>query len=292
MRSLTIFWIAICGALPALAQDAPVEPKRAEERKLGWSNIADMGFVLTSGNAATSALTVDDKPVRAWENAELSFRFGALRTKTVDDRFAIGTAEDFRVIEDANRHVDNERYYVAGRYDRNITECFFWVVGAGWDRDRDAGIQDRTIVYGGLGNKWRDDNHMRFKTDYAITFTNRVDEIVDPERDENFSEARLSSEYMHKLAANAQFDSDFVFFVNVSDAGDYRFNTINAITSKLSSLMALRFGAQFVYQNLPALEKIELFDLDPSDGGVPVGAAVVRKKALDTILKFSLVIRF
>ncbi len=290
MRYLTFLCIAICGALPALAQDAPVEPNRAEDRKLGWSNVADMGFVLTSGNAATSALTVDDKLVRVWEDAELSFRFGALRTKTVDDRFAIGTAEDFRVIEDDSRELDNERYYAAGRYDRDITERFFWVAGAGWDRDLDAGIDNRSIVYGGLGNKWRDDDHMRFKTDYAVTFTHRIDEIADPERDVNFSEARLSWDYMHKLAANAQFDSDFVFFVNVSDGSDYRFNNIDAITSNLNSVMALRFSAQFLYQNLPALEEIDLFDLDPSDGGFPVGTAVVRKRTLDTILKFSLVI--
>jgi putative salt-induced outer membrane protein YdiY len=286
---LTCFWIAILGAVPALAQDAPVEPSREEERKLGWSNVADVGFVLTSGNTATSSLTLDDKLVRAWKNAELAFRFGVLRAKTVDDRFAVGTAADFRVTEDVSRELDNERYYVAGRYDRNITEQFFWVAGAGWDRDLDAGIANRSIVYGGLGNKWRDDDHTRFKTDYTATFTHRIDEIPDPERDVNYSEARLSWDYMHKVAAHAQFDSDFVFFVNVGDGSDYRINTIESVTSNLSSVMALRFSAQFLYQNLPALEEIDLYD---TDGGRVVGTAVVRKKAIDTILKFSLVITF
>jgi putative salt-induced outer membrane protein YdiY len=290
MHYLTWFWIAILGAVSARAQDTPVEPNRQEERTLGWSNIADVGFVLTAGNTSTSSLTVDDKLIRAWENAELSFRFGVLRAKTVDDRFAVGTPEDFRVAEDTSREIDNERYYVSGRYDRDITERFFWVAGAGWDRDLDAGISNRSILYGGVGNKWRDDDHMRFKTDYTLTFTHRIDEIPDPERDTNYSEARFSSDYMHKLAANAQFDSDFVFFVNVGDGSDYRFNTIESVTSSLNSLMALRFSAQFLYQNFPAFEEIDLYDVDP--GGRVVGTAVVRKKKLDAILKFSLVVTF
>lgn len=290
MHHLTWFWVAILGAVPALAQDTPVEPNREEERKLGWSNVADVGFVLTSGNTATSSLTVDDKLVRAWKDSELAFRFGVLRAKTVDDRFAVGTVEDFRVAEDTSREIDNERYYASGRYDRDITERFFWVAGAGWDRDLDAGIENRSIVYGGLGNKWRNGDHLRFRTDYTVTYTHRIDEIPDPERDVNFSEARLSWDYMHKLAANSQLDSDFVFFVNLGDGSDYRFNTIESVTSNLNSLMALRFSAQFLYQHIPALEEIDLYDVDP--GGRVVGTAVVRKKTLDSILKFSLVITF
>jgi putative salt-induced outer membrane protein YdiY len=279
-------------ATQARAQDptqTAVQRDRDEERELGWSNVADFSFVLTSGNSSTSTLSVDDKLVRAWENAELSIRGGALRVRTTDDRFAIGTENDFEVIEDTTRDLDNERYYIFGRYDRDITDRFFWVAGGGWDRDGNAGIDSRSIIWGGLGNTWKDDEHIKFKTDYGITFTHRVDEILDPERDENYSEARLAWDYAHKFPGNTQFDSDFVYYLNLSNVDDYRFNTLNSVTTNLSSVFALRFGLQFLYQSLPAFEEIDLF---PFEGGAQTGVAVVRKKRLDSVVKFSVVMTF
>lgn len=280
----------ILSTTTARAQDTAVQRDRDEERELGWSNVADASFVLTSGNSSTSALSVDNKLVRTWDNAEFSFRLGALRTNTADDRFAVGTSGDFQVIEDTTRDLDNERYYLFGRYDRDITERLFWVVGSGWDRDRDAGVSNRTLVFGGVGNTWRDTEHMRFKTDYAITFTRRIDFIPDPERDEKFSEARLSWDYMHQLSSHGLFESVFVYFVNLGKTTDYRFDTINSVTSNLNDALALRLGVQFLYQNFPAFEEIDLFDADPGAGGVGMGSVAVRKKKLDTVVRFSLVI--
>ncbi|HXV61445.1 MAG TPA: DUF481 domain-containing protein, partial [Vicinamibacteria bacterium] len=97
------------------SQDPSVSRNRDEERELGWSNVADLAFVVTSGNSSTSTLSVDDRLVRTWENAELSFRGGALRTQTPDDRFAVGTPDDFEIVDDTMRELDNERYYLFGR---------------------------------------------------------------------------------------------------------------------------------------------------------------------------------
>ena len=47
-----------------------------------------------------------------------------------------------------------ENYYLRGRYDRNITERFFWYGGVGWDRNEFAGIKNRMTVFGGVGNLW------------------------------------------------------------------------------------------------------------------------------------------
>lgn len=266
-----------------------VERNRDEEREYGWKNVANVGFVVTSGNSSTSTLSVDDKLTRVWKNAELTFSGGALRVRTVDDRFAIGSENDFVVVEDTTRDLDNERYYLFGRYDRDITSKFFWVAGGGWDRDGNAGIDSRTMLWGGLGNTWRNDKHMRFKTDYGITFTRRIDEIPDSERNEKYSEARLAWNYEHHFAAKTQFNSDFAFFVNLGKAEDYRFNTLNAVTTNLSSVFALRFSLQFLYQALPAFEEIDLFAFE---GGAQTGVAVVRKKGLDSVLNFSVVMTF
>jgi putative salt-induced outer membrane protein YdiY len=262
-----------------LAQD------QEEEKKLGWANSADVGIVWTSGNSSTSTFTIDDKLTHGWENALVTVRGGLLRLQTVDDPFAVGTEDDFEVFEDNTRELDSERYYLNGDYKRDINEKLYWIAGAAWQRDTDAGIENLTTLFGGLGNTWRDDSHMRFKTDYAITYTNRIDEIKDPLRDENFAEIRLAYDYTHNLAERVTFDSDLSYFINLEDVDDRRFNMLSSVTTNMTSLLALRFSIQFIYYSLPALEEIDLFN----DIGVEIGDAVVRKDKLDSVLRFSLV---
>ena len=98
MRSLFLLLFTLCCVLPASAQEAEDEE---EEKKLGWSNVADVGLVVTAGNSSTSTFSFDDKLTYAWEGADFIFRAGALRVRTPDDPFAVGTPEDFEVIEDS-----------------------------------------------------------------------------------------------------------------------------------------------------------------------------------------------
>ena len=111
-------------SLPAFAQEE-------EEQQLGWTNVADLSIVVTTGNSSTSTFAVDDKLGRKWTSSELGFRFGLLRTQTTDERFAVGTPDDFDVIEDLTRELDNERYHVSGQYQRNVSFNFFWLAGGG-----------------------------------------------------------------------------------------------------------------------------------------------------------------
>lgn len=279
MRFLLVLSIVFCCLSPVMAQDE-------EEKKLGWTNVADVGLVVTSGNSSASTFTLDDKLTYAWTNADFNFRAGALRINTTDDPFAVGTTDDFDVIEDLSRELDTERYYAAGSYQRNITDRFFWIGGAGWDKDTNAGIENRTTLFGGVGNTWKETGQTLFKTDYTVTLTRRVDVIPDPERDENFSELRLAWDFRQQLTSNSSFESDMIFFAVVSDLSDNRFTTVNAITTKLTDVLALRFSVDLRFQNVPAFEEIDL----QSPEGLPTGVVVVRKHQLDTIWKFSLVV--
>ena len=91
---------------------------------------------------------------------------------------------------------------------------------------------------------------------------------------------------MQKLNPNNQLESEFVFFVRPGKVSDNRFNTISSLTSALNKMFALRFSVQFIYQNIPALEEIDLLDAS----GPQIGSVVVRKNKLDTVLKFSFVV--
>lgn len=278
MRSLLILTLTLCAMAPVHAQD--------EERQLGWSNVADLGYVLTAGNTSTSTFSLDNRLAYGWPRADFHVRAGALRIQTTDDPFAVGTPGDFEFIEDTSRELENERYYVNGSYQRNISEQFFWTAGAAWDRDTNAGIDNRSIVFGGVGTTWKDSAATLFKTDYTVTFTRRIDELREPERGERFSELRLAWEYRHRLSSTTTFDSDMVFFAVIKELDDNRFATVNGVTTSLTEVFALRFSLDLRYQNVPALEEIDLLNRE----GLPVGEVVVRKKKLDSIVKFSFVV--
>ena len=77
-----------------------------------------------------------------------------------------------------------------------------------------------------------------------------------------------------------------VVFATISDFSDNRFVTINSVTTDLTGTFALRFSLEFRYQNIPALEEVDL----ETPEGLPIGEVVVRKTKLDSVMKFSFVV--
>ena len=263
-----------------------------EEKKLGWSNVADLGLVVTAGNTPKSTFTFDDKLSRVWEGSTLTFALGGLQTHDADDTYAVGTEDDFELIYPGLKS-DNEKYYVNGRFDKNINERFFWVTGGGWMRDTDAGIDNRVDAFFGAGNTWKDTDALRLKTDYTLALSAREDQIEDPLREKRYPSLRLAYDLMTKISESSQFDSDLIFFSNLKTATDWHFTNINAVTANMTDMLALRASVQFIYYHLPALDEFDLFDADPSQGDAnQVGTAIARKKSLDTLVKITLVVTF
>jgi putative salt-induced outer membrane protein YdiY len=290
MHRLVKLLILAPAVLLVSASGVMAQGESEEEKELGWSNVANLGLVVTAGNSPTSTFSFDDKLIRDWERSSLTFRFGGLRTNTTDDTIAVGTEDDFDIIY-PEKKLDNERYYLSGRFDKKINDRFYWVTGAGWQRDSDAGIENRTDAFLGAGNVWKETDNLQLKADYTLALTTRVDEIADPLREKTFPAARLAYDLMTKISSHAQFDSDMVFFANLKTAEDWNFNNTNAVTSNLTGRLALRASIQFIYYNLPALDEFDLFDIDPSQGdATEIGTVLTRKKKLDTIVKITLVV--
>jgi putative salt-induced outer membrane protein len=139
-----------------------------EEEKLGWSSTAELSFVLTSGNSETSTLGFSGSAERAWTRALLELQAGALKAEsTTDLGYAVGTQTDFTIPEITQTTAEN--YYAVGKYNRKISERLFWYAGAGWLRNEFAGIQDRYVVSGGVGNIWFDSKTFNFRTNYGVS---------------------------------------------------------------------------------------------------------------------------
>jgi hypothetical protein len=284
--------LAIVATAVFLVSVGGVLAQEEEKRKLGWSNVADLGLVVTAGNTPKSTFTFDDKLSHAWERSTLSFSLGGLQTHDADDTYAVGTEDDFVLVYPGLKS-DNEKYYVNGRFDKNISDRFYWVTGGGWMRDTDAGIENRVDAYLGAGNRWKDTDDLKFRTDYTLAVSAREDEIDDPLREKRYPSLRLAYDLMTKISENSQFDSDLIFFSNLKTATDWYFTNINAATANLTEMLALRASVQFIYHHLPALDEFDLFDSDPSQGEAnAIGTAIARKKSLDTLVKITLVVTF
>lgn len=272
----------------AMAQENPPPPPPDR-----WQDTAELSYVVTAGNSESNTLGFKDKLWRNWDKSAFVLNAGAVRSEstTTTSIFAVGTPHNFDVTEDRTTALAAESYYLNGRYDRKITDHFFWFGSVGWDRNRFAGIDNRYTGVGGVGNIWADSDRLKFRTDYAVTYTKQVDVVDNPNFDGTFLGARVSWNYLQMFGANTTFTNDLIFDDNLDDTADFRANMINGISVSMTKRLALKASLQWLYDNRPSFKEIDIFDLPPP-GGTKQGMVLVELKELDTIFTTSLVINF
>lgn len=284
MRKTTTATLTVIGlllSLPALG---------ADDQKKNWSDTAELSFVATDGNAESSSLGFKNTAIRTWSKAALTIIASGVRVESQEgDRIAMELpGGGFRVI-DPDTEVTSENYALKSRYRRDVSDRFFWYGGAGWDRNEPAGIKDRYVVEGGVGNTWHDTEEMHFKTSYGATLTKQDDVDEDPSVDDTFFGARFAWDYMNKLTQTATYTNLFILDENLEETSDWRAEMQNGLAVAINSHLALKAGLQLLYDNEPALEELNLFDV----GGVDTGTTVTTElDELDTILTISLVVDF
>ena len=274
--------------LPAstLAQDEA----DAEAAKT-WEHTADLSYVLTAGNSESSTLGFSWKSIATWERSSLEIAAGGIRAQTTTTtRTASGDDPNNPTVdEQSTKATTAENYFFAARYDRTITKKLFWFAGTSWMRNEFAGIKDRFGVEGGVGNAWRDDDHMKFKTFYALSYIDQTDVIVDPTRESGYVGIRLAYEYEHNMGENTTFNSGLVWNGNAEDSPAWFANWLNSVTVNMSKKLALKASLLFLYNNRPALESIPFTPTPPAI--IPTEVNVPLDE-LDTIFTTSLVIKF
>jgi hypothetical protein len=86
--------------LPVVALVVAVTPltpvgAEEEEKKLGWSSVAEFNLVMTSGNSEATTLGLNGAAERQWTKSLLLIKVGALKVETTTDLgFAVGTGQD------------------------------------------------------------------------------------------------------------------------------------------------------------------------------------------------------
>ena len=280
MRGLHHF--CITGVLGLMVLGGPAVLGADDEDK-SWTDTAEFSLVATDGNSESTSMGFKNTLGREWTKSSVTFRAGGIRVETTGPRTALNG-----VVMDGPSDTTAENYFANGRYDRKISDRVFWYGGAGWDRNEPAGIKNRYIVEGGVGNIWFDTDDRKFKTTYGLTYTDQEDVVVNPLIDDSFLGARLAWDYMNKLTSNATYTNVLVIDDNLDETSDWRADMVNGLAVAMSDRMALKVGLQLLYDNEPALELVPNFD----GAGAPLPSVPVVLDELDTILTVSLVVDF
>ena len=272
--------LALAGQGAGLAAEAAAKPDR-------WTDVAEFSFVATAGNSETSTLGFKNTLARAWEKSSFELKAGAVRGESTRTTRTVVAGP--AISETSTTDLTAENYVFNGRYDRKITERFFWYTGAGWDRNRFAGVDNRYSGVGGVGNIWLDADRVKFRTDYALSYTKQENVVEVAGADDSFLGARLSSKFLHKLGAVTTFGNDLVVDENLDETSDFRADMTNWVTVSMSARLALKVSLQWLYDNEPSFESIA----DPGDLLPPLGpTASAQLDDLDTIFTASLVANF
>jgi putative salt-induced outer membrane protein YdiY len=264
---------------------------RGQEKKPGllgpWKATAELSFVVTGGNTATSAFSLGTSFARKWTNDSLLFKSYILKSNsTMTTRTAQGTATDFEIIEEKFHRLVAENYLLAGQYDRRISKKLSGQVGLSWDRNRFAGVDDRVMFTTGFGYAWVEKARTQVKTAAGVTYTLRQYVGQDTA---SFAGLRFSFLADQKILDNSSVSTQFVFDDNLKRMDDWRFDWTNSVSASISKSLALKIGLRMLYTHIPALQSLALFDLE----GLPTGLFVqVPLKKLDTVMTTSIVINF
>ena len=279
LPGVALVLVGLLASFPALAQDEP---------ELGWSDKAELSFVGIDGNSESTTLGFKNELKRDWENATLVFSASALRSESTSfQRFAIGTPDDFQLVERSSSELTAEKYSLGLRYDRDLSERTYWFAGAEWTRNEFAGYDSRTVATAGVGNTWWEGDDGHFKTDYGLTYTTQDDLIANPQVEDSFLGVRFGWDYARPFG-NAEYTNVLVLDGNVDESEDVRADMTNAIAVSMTDRLALKVSLQWLYDNLPALTRVALLDQDEQ----PTGESVVRElAALDQVLTVALVVR-
>jgi putative salt-induced outer membrane protein YdiY len=281
-----------CGilGLAALIAARPTALRAEEETRglLGaWKATAELGYVVTGGNTATSTFSLGSTLSRKWETDALIFKTFILRSNsTTISKTAVGTETDFVLNEEQVSRLVAENFLLSAQYDRRLAKKVVAQFGLSWDRNRFAGVASRLLFTAGTGYAWVETKRTVFKTDGGLTYTLRK-YIGQPAT--SFAGFRAIASFEQKILERSSVASQFIFDDNLKKMVDWRYDWTTSVSASISKSLALKTSVRFLYAHLPAEEAVPLFDSE----GLPTGLTVpVPLKKLDTFFTTSIVINF
>lgn len=250
---------------------------------------AELTAVWASGNSDASTFGLRGNVRSQWTKSELKFEAGGLRTEsTLTTRRAVGTTDDFNVEETTNRERTAENYFARARFDRKVSEAFLVFSGVDWLRNTFSGINSRFLVAAGAGNTVVDNESIRLKTDYGVTYTFQNDVVTNPFTNSNFPGVRAAYDFWYQVSSTTELTSTLVADLNLDNTDDIRLNFVAALPVAISSRLALKPSLQLLWQNEPSFTEVALFTAGTGD---PAGKVLIPLQKLDSFFTLAIVVK-
>jgi putative salt-induced outer membrane protein YdiY len=252
-----------------------------------WKATAEVSYVVTGGNTASSAFSLGTSVTRKWANDTLYLKTFMLRSNSVTTtRTAQGSSTDFEVIEDRVERLVAENYLLSGQYERRVSNKLLAQAGLSWDRNRFAGVASRVIFTSGVGYAWAEGKKTQIKTDANLTYTMRKYVGQDAT---SFTGLRFNLLGVRKILENSSLSTQFIFDEDLKKTKDWRFDWTSSATASISRFLALKTSLRMLYSHVPAMQDLALYNLEGRPTGLTVPAPL---KELDTFLTTSIVFAF
>ena len=261
-----------------------------DDREPGWYDTAELSLISTTGNSEASTFGFNNTLERLWDNANFTLGFGGIKSESdTITRSAVGTPSNFQVRDTSVSNTTAENYYLKARYDRDISERWFWFAGLSWEQNTFAGFDSRTIAVAGAGTRWWNADQGHFYTDYGLTYTEQDDVVPNPLAKDGFASLRLGWDFLYNFNDTTTYSNRLTIDQNLDESDDLRADMIHALTVAMTDKVALKLSYQLLYDKMPALQAVPLFDTNGVDTGTTVLAEL---DDLDTVLTAALVINF
>lgn len=267
--------VLVVSAAAATAADEP--PKRP------WTDVAELGLVVTSGNTETFTFAASNKFVYTWTNADLSVDAAALRTDTTTKT---PRNLDGALVVDETEQTTAAAYLLTSKYRQTIREGFLWYVHAGGNRNRFSGIAARYFVGAGLAYRFVQTPKHTLVGELGVNFNDEfyVGDSVDDRA--TFADLRAYLSYEYRISDSAKLTDEFEVLLNPKESQDLRLRNVVAVVASLTKKVALKVSLAAVYDRQP-VEKLLQDEVPPDDGPL-----TYTLDDLDSILAASLVINF
>lgn len=194
-----------------------------------WKVHIELSYVNTSGNVNTQTLS---------EKLEIK-REGELNRLYLKNSALYSTQE---------RRETANRLDASGRWERLLTDRFFFFLTGGYERDKFSGYEYK--INGGPGVGYdliKTDKHelkLLLSTPY---YYNKIEgNGID-----NYGSAKLELYYQWNIRENLKLKESASYFVNLSDTQTYFVNSETSLEVKINDYVSLGVGYKLAYQNKP-----------------------------------------
>lgn len=222
----------LAAACWAAALAGPLEGAQ-EERELGWSGSADLGFTLTDGNSETSSLSVATSVTRELASQRWSLSGSLLRSTSEGE-------------ETANRAT------VSGEYDFLPSRRFFLFGKVRTGYNRPAGLDLRFQPSVGAGYVVADGERVRLSLDGGVSY------IVDRFRNDSTEAAtfgRVGQELSVRVASRSDLAQKVAYSPRAEAPGDYLLHGELAFTTFFVEAVGLKVTLVDEFDSSPFVDE-------------------------------------